>query len=50
MASILQEDRARLLGWGFFDAVLGACWNIEDNSEDWHYFLTCAEILDPLIA
>jgi streptomycin 6-kinase len=48
LASILEIDRARLLAWGFFDAMLGACWSIEDN-EDWNYFLSCAQILDPLV-
>lgn len=48
LASILDVDRARLLAWGFFDAMLGALWCIEDNSGHWPYFLSCAEILDTL--
>jgi streptomycin 6-kinase len=48
LASILGTDRDRLLAWAFFDAMLGACWCIEDNSDDWQYFLSCAEILGTL--
>lgn len=48
-ASILQEDRFRLLAWGFFDAVLGACWSVEENSDSWRYSISCAEILDTLV-
>ena len=49
IASILQEDESRLLAWGFFDAVLAACWSIEDNSADWQYFSACAEILGAMV-
>jgi streptomycin 6-kinase len=48
MAPILQVDPARLLAWGFFDAMLSACWSVEDN-EDWRYALSCAEILETII-
>ena len=49
MASILQQDQARLLAWGFFDAMLGACWSVEDNGDDWPYFIACAEILEAMV-
>ena len=45
LASILEEDRWRLLAWAFFDAVLAACWSIEDGA-DWRYHLACAEVLE----
>jgi len=48
LTSILDVDRARLLAWGFFDVVLGALWCIEENSDDWRYLLSCAQILDTL--
>jgi streptomycin 6-kinase len=48
LASILDTDRDRLLAWAFFDVMLGACWCIEDNGDDWRYFLSCAKILDTL--
>mgnify|MGYP001130247129 CR=1 FL=1 len=49
LASILQEDRARLLGWAFFDAVLAACWSVEEGT-DWRYHLSCAELFDGMVA
>jgi streptomycin 6-kinase len=48
LASILREDCSRLLAWAFFDAVLAACWSIEDG-DDWQYFLACAELLDEMV-
>jgi streptomycin 6-kinase len=48
LASILQEDRARLLAWAFFDAVLAACWDVEESS-DWRYHLACAELFDGMM-
>ena len=48
LASILQVERSRLLAWGFFDAMLGACWSIDDNC-DWQYFVSCAEIFDSMV-
>jgi len=48
LTSVLKVDQARLLAWGFFDAVLGACWSIEDH-EDWRYFIACAEILEAIM-
>lgn len=47
LSSILKADRARLLAWAFFDAVLAACWSIEENG-DFRYFLACAELFDRL--
>jgi streptomycin 6-kinase len=48
LASILGEDRVRLLAWAFFDAVLAACWSVEEET-DWTYHLACAELLDRMI-
>ena len=48
LASVLKIDSARLLAWGFFDAVLTACWSLEDH-EDWHYSIACAEILEAIM-
>jgi len=47
LSSVLHADRARLLAWTFFDAVLTACWSIEENG-DFRYFLACAELFDRL--
>jgi streptomycin 6-kinase len=45
LAPILQEDRSRLLAWAFFDAMLAACWSIEEGADDWQYFLSSARVL-----
>jgi streptomycin 6-kinase len=46
IASILQEDRSRLLAWAFFDAMLSTCWCIEEDALDWRDGLLRAEVLD----
>ena len=48
LASILQEDRFRLLAWAFIDAVLAACWSVEDGT-DWEYHVACAELFDGIV-
>ncbi len=50
IAETLQEDRFRLLAWAFFDTMLSACWCVEDNSDDWQFPVSCAEIFDTLMA
>ena len=45
LASILGEDRMRLLAWAFFDAVLAACWSVEEGTHC-QYHLACAELFD----
>jgi streptomycin 6-kinase len=49
LASILREDRSRLLAWAFVDAMLAACWSIEDNEDNWGYSLSCAELFDGMV-
>lgn len=49
LASIMVEDRSRLLAWAFFDAMLAACWSIEDGEDTWPYFRSCAQLFDGLI-
>jgi streptomycin 6-kinase len=49
LASILGEERSRLLAWAFFDAMLAACWSLEDGG-DWGYHLSCAELFDGMVA
>jgi streptomycin 6-kinase len=48
LASILGEDRSRLLAWAFFDAVLAACWSVEEGT-GWAYHLACAELFDEMV-
>lgn len=49
LSSILQEEQGRLLAWAFFDAVLAACWSMEEGAEDWRYFVACAELFDGMV-
>ena len=49
LAAILGEDRARLAGWALFDAVLSACWSLEEGSGGWEHAIACADILDGLV-
>lgn len=49
-AAELGVDRARVRGWGLAQAVLSACWSIEDAGEDagadWvSWTVTCAQLL-----
>ena len=45
--SILKEElgfeRERMLGWGLSQAVLSACWCLEDNLDCWEWAIYCAE-------
>lgn len=45
LAEELGFDRERLVGWGFAQAVLSACWSLEDGSDDWEYAINCARLL-----
>lgn len=49
LAEALEIDRARLLGWGLFQAVLSSWWSYEDHGEGWDETIAVAEILDSLI-
>lgn len=42
----LDLDRARLRDWSFAQAVLSACWTIEDEGTGWEGAIACAELLD----
>jgi streptomycin 6-kinase len=41
----LGLDRARVRGWGLAQAVLSACWSIEDSGHFNQDVMTCAELL-----
>lgn len=45
LAEQLGFDRARIRGWGVAQAVLSACWTIEDNGDDWAYVIDIGERL-----
>ncbi len=41
----LGFERARVRGWGIYEAVLSAWWSIEDSDQVWDEALVCAELL-----
>lgn len=45
LAEHLGFDWARLQGWGVAQAVLSACWTIEDNGQGWDYVIGIGERL-----
>ncbi len=49
LSSILQADKARLLGWAYVDCILSACWWVESGGQTANYSLRCAEIFDSLV-
>ncbi len=44
-ADALGFDRHRLRDWGIAQAVLSACWSVEDHGSGWEFAITCAEHL-----
>lgn len=48
LAEHLAFDRARIRGWGVAQAVLSACWTIEDNGQGWDYTIAIGERLAKL--
>lgn len=48
LSSVLKVDQSRLVAWGFFDAMLSACWSVEDN-QDWRYAIACAKIHESIL-
>ncbi|HRE31362.1 MAG TPA: aminoglycoside phosphotransferase family protein, partial [Candidatus Berkiella sp.] len=46
LASILKLDPDRVIQWAFVQAVLAACWSIEENDKvGADYFVRCAKFL-----
>lgn len=48
LAEQLGFDRARIRGWGIAQAVLSACWSIEDQGRGWAYTIDIGERLAKL--
>jgi streptomycin 6-kinase len=46
----LGFDRERLVSWGLAQAVLAAWWSYDDNGHGWEQWITCAELLSPLLS
>lgn len=49
LAERLGFDRQRVVGWGIAQAVLSACWDLEDHGVGWERALGYAEALAPLL-
>ena len=49
LADELGFDRDRMLGWGLAQAVLSACWCLEDNLDCWEWGIYCAEQIDKIL-
>ncbi len=45
LSDLLGLDRERIKGWGIAQAVLAACWCVEEDDSAWEDFITCAEAL-----
>jgi len=49
LAGVLEENPARLHRWAFFDAVLAACWSVEEDGRCLNYHIACARVFDELV-
>ena len=45
----LGFDRRRLLGWAYVDAVLSACWSLEEGAAGWRTMLAWIEVYEKLL-
>ena len=48
-AEELGLDHTRILAWGISQAVLSACWSVEDHGHGWEYSIACANWLRTLL-
>lgn len=46
LSEILGFDRDRIRAWGIAQAVLSACWTVEDGGDDWEFAMRVAELLN----
>lgn len=45
-ANLLNIDRKRIVDWSFVQAILSACWSMEEsNDSSGQYFIKCAKLL-----
>lgn len=49
LATILHEDKKRLVSWAYVDCILSACWDIQIGKDRCDFSLWCAEIFDSLM-
>ncbi len=45
LAEELSLDRQRIQSWAVAQAVLSACWHLEDHDDGWEFSIACAEYL-----
>jgi len=45
LSEALEIERERVAGYGLVQAVLSACWSIEDNQTDWEGVIRVGEVL-----
>jgi streptomycin 6-kinase len=51
LAEGLGMERARVRGWGIAQAVLSACWSLDDGDDaDWRHAFACGEYVAALPA
>jgi streptomycin 6-kinase len=50
LADELGLDRTRVRAWGVAQAVLSACWSLEDHGHGWEWAIRCTELLAALPA
>jgi len=48
LAERLRLDRQRLRDWAIAQAVLSACWSVEDHGRGWEPAIACADLLAAL--
>jgi len=49
LEDVLGFDRRRLLGWAYVDAVLSACWSLEEGAAGWKIMLAWVEVYERLL-
>jgi streptomycin 6-kinase len=49
LEDVLGFDRSRLLGWAYVDAVLSACWNLEEGAAGWKTMLAWIKVYEELL-
>jgi streptomycin 6-kinase len=49
LEEVLGFERRRLLGWAYVDAVLSACWSLEEGAAGWKTMLAWIEVYEELL-
>jgi streptomycin 6-kinase len=46
-SKVLAIERQRLVDWSYTQAILAACWAMQDKSNSWQKWILCAELIKP---